>query len=101
MAKWRKTEVIPCKRETSFLKKKEEVSFILHLSLNREGRWGATDDIATSTVWLLFSSYGELRAKYNLTEPIPLQVEHVAVEFIVEPFRPSGPFLLPMKISVR
>ena len=30
---------------------------------------------------------GESLAKYNLTEPIPLQVEHVAVEFIVEPFR--------------
>ena len=33
------------------------------------------------------SSNGESLAKYNLTEPIPLQVEHVAVEFIVEPFR--------------
>ena len=29
---------------------------------------------------------------------IPLQVEHVAVEFIVEPFRPSGPCLRTMKI---
>ena len=25
-------------------------------------------------------------------EPIPLLVEHVAVDFIVEPFRPSGAF---------
>ena len=47
----------------------------------------------------LFSSLGESRAKYNPTEPIPLQVEHVAVEFIEEPFRPSGPFLLITKIS--
>ena len=39
-------------------------------------------------------SDGESRAKYNLVEPIPLQVEHVAVEFIVEPFRPFGPFIL-------
>ena len=34
-------------------------------------------------------------------EPIPLQVEHVAVEFIVEPFRSSGPFLLTMKVSTQ
>ena len=42
---------------------------------------------ATDPVWYrsLISSHGELRAKYNLTEPTPLQVEHVAVEFIVEP----------------
>ena len=50
------------------------------------------DRVETDPVWYgcLFSSHGESRAKYNLTEPIPLQVEHVAVEFIVEPFRPSG-----------
>ena len=50
---------------------------------------------ATDPVWYgcLFSSHGKLRAKYNLTEPVPLQVEQVVVEFIVEPFRPSGPFL--------
>ena len=30
--------------------------------------------------------------KYKLAEPIPVQVEHVAVEFIVEPFRQSDPF---------
>ena len=49
----------------------------------------------------LFSSHGGSRAKYNLTEPIPLQVEHVAVEFIEEPVRPSGPFLFTMKISTQ
>ena len=49
----------------------------------------------------LFSSHGESRAKYNLTEPIPLQVKHVTVEFIVEPFRPSGPFPRTMKISAQ
>ena len=38
------------------------------------------------------------RARYNLAETILLQVEHVAVEFIVEPFRPSGPCLGTMKI---
>ena len=37
-------------------------------------------------------------AKYNLAEPIPLHVEHVAVE-VVEPFRPSGPCLRTMKTS--
>ena len=56
---------------------------------------------ATDPVWhgCLLSSHGESRAKYNLTEPIPLQVEHVAVELIVEPFRQSGPFLCTMIIS--
>ena len=49
----------------------------------------------------VLSSHGESWAKYNLTEPIPLQVEHVAVEFIVEPFRPSGPCLPNMKISAQ
>ena len=49
---------------------------------------------ATDPVWYgcVLSSHGESRAKYNLTEPIPLQIEHVTVEFIVEPFRPSGPY---------
>ena len=58
---------------------------------------------ATDPVWYggLISSHGESRAKYNLTEPIPLQVKHVAVELIVESFRPSGPFLLTMKISAQ
>ena len=41
-----------------------------------------------------------LWAKYNLAEPIRLQVEHVAVEF-VEPLRPSGPCLRTMKISAQ
>ena len=49
----------------------------------------------------LFSSHGESRAMYNLTESIPVQVRHVAVEFIVEPFRPPGPFLWTMKVSVQ
>ena len=44
--------------------------------------------------------HGGSWAKYNLAEPIPLQVEHVAVEF-VEPFRPSGPCLRTMKISAQ
>ena len=53
-------------------------------------------------VWLcLFSSHGESWEKNILTEPILLQVEHVAVEFIVESFRPSGPCLRPMKISAQ
>ena len=52
-------------------------------------------------VCYLFSSHGELRAKYNLTEPIPLQVEHVAVEFVVETFHPSGPSLRTMKTSAQ
>ena len=49
----------------------------------------------TRTRW--FSSDGESRARYSLTEPIPLQVEHVAVEFIVEPFCSLGPSLRTMK----
>ena len=44
--------------------------------------------------------HGESWAKYNLAEPIPLQVEHVAVEF-GEPFRPSGPCLRTMKTSAQ
>ena len=55
----------------------------------------ATDPVRYGCV---LSSHGESRAKYKLAEPIPLQVEHVAVEF-VEPFRPSGPCLGTMKIS--
>ena len=58
------------------------------------------DRVVTDPVWYgcLFSSHGELWAKQNLIEPIPLQVEHMAVEFIVEPFHPSGPFVQTMKI---
>ena len=33
----------------------------------------------------LSSSHGESQVKYNLMEPIPLQVEHVAVEFTLLP----------------
>ena len=40
------------------------------------------------------SLHGESWAKYNLTEPIPLQVEHVAIEFIMEPFHPSATHLM-------
>ena len=49
----------------------------------------------------VLSSHGKSWAKYNLAEPIPLQVEHVAVEFIVEPFRPSNPCLRTTKISAQ
>ena len=59
---------------------------------------------ATDPVWygcLFSSSYGKSRARYNLTEPTPLQVVHVAVEFIVEPFCPSGLCLRTMKISAQ
>ena len=54
----------------------------------------------TDPVWYgcSLSSKGESWAKYNLAEPIPPQIEHVAVEFIVEPFRQSGPCLRTMKI---
>ena len=37
-----------------------------------------------------FQHNGESQARHNLTEPIPLQVEQVTIEFIVEPFCPSG-----------
>ena len=60
----------------------------LHLSLNRGGRWGTTDDFF----------YGDSRAKYTLTGPFVHQVEHVTVEFTMEPFRPSGPSLRTIKI---
>ena len=36
------------------------------------------------------SSHGDSREKYNLTEPIPLQVEHVAFGFVVEPLCPCS-----------
>ena len=49
----------------------------------------------------LISSYDESWARYNLMEPIPLQVKHAAVEFIIEPFCPSGPCLRTMKISAQ
>ena len=60
--------------------------------------WAVTDP-----VWYgcLFSSHGESQAKNNLTEPIPLQNKHVAVEFIMESFHPSGPFLWTVKISAQ
>ena len=59
--------------------------------------------VVTNSVWYgcCFSSYSESRARYNLMEPIPLQVEHAAIEFIVEPFHPSGPCLCTMKISTQ
>ena len=57
----------------------------------------------SGVVWYgcVLSSHGESWAKYNLTEPIPLQVKYGAFEFIVEPFRPSGPCLCTMKISAQ
>ena len=57
----------------------------------------------TDLVWYgcLLSSHGESWAKYILTEPIPLQVEDVAVEFVSESFCPSGPCLHTMKISTQ
>ena len=50
---------------------------------------------------MLVSSHVESRAMYNLTQPIPLRVEDVANDFIVEPFSPSGPCLQPMKIYAK
>ena len=46
-----------------------------------------------------FSSHGDSRARYDLMEPIPLQVEHMAVELVVEPIHQSGPRLWTMKTS--
>ena len=58
---------------------------------------------ATDSVWpgCLLSCHSDSRARYNLREPIPLQVEHVAVEFVLEPFRPSGPNPRTMKTSTQ
>ena len=111
-----------------------------HQSLNREGRWGTTDDFATSflyffprifddapvacltppswctaegavladpgddrsgMVWLLVFITWRAAGKVQSDGDIPVQVEHVAVEFVMEPFRPSGPFLRTMKISAQ
>ena len=58
----------------------------LRLSLDRRGRWGTIDD---------FAGFHHMVNQ----GPIPLQVEHVAVEFIVEPFRPSGSSFRSMKTS--
>ena len=53
--------------------------------------------------WLHWISYdqligchwnGDWRARYNLVEPIPVPVEHMAIEFVVEPFCLSGPSFL-------
>ena len=52
-----------------------------------------------SGLWLSF--HGDSRARYSLTEPILLQVEHVAVEFVLEPFRPFGPSLGTMNTFAR
>ena len=51
-------------------------------------------------VWLL-SCHVDSSARYNLTEPIPLQVEHVAVKFVVEPLRPPSPSLRTMRTSAK
>ena len=74
----------------------------LHPGVRRRARSLLTR-AATYRVWYgcLFSSHGKPRAKYNLTEPIPFQVDHVAVEFMMEPFRLIGPFTRSMKISAQ
>ena len=46
---------------------------------------------AEKTKLMTNNTSGESQARYNLTEPIPLQVEYVAVEFVMESFHPSGP----------
>ena len=46
-------------------------------------------------------SNGYSKVKYNLTKPIPLQVEHMRVVFIVESFHPSGPSLQTMTTSAQ
>ena len=51
--------------------------------------------------WLCVVIAWWVLSKYNLREPIPLQVDHVAVEFIVEPFRPSGPCLRTVKVYAK
>ena len=43
--------------------------------------------VHTTSVRVFCFSHGDSRAKYNLTEPVPLQLDQVAVEFVVEPFR--------------
>ena len=43
--------------------------------------------------------HGDSRAMYNLTKPIPLKVEHMAVESVMEPLCPSGPSLQTVKTS--
>ena len=58
--------------------------------------WWCTSNILYTFILVCSGKHGMVLAKYNLTEPIPLQVDHVAVEFIVQPFCPSGPFLLTM-----
>ena len=50
-------------------------------------------------IWCVVTAWWVL-GKEPPGEPIPLQVKHVAVEF-VEPFRPSGPCLRTMKISAQ
>ena len=57
----------------------------------------------TAAVWYgcWFSSRGDSRARYNPMEPIPLQVEHLAIKFVMVPFCPSGPSLWTMKTSVQ
>ena len=52
-------------------------------------------------VWLLVFITWRAAGKVQSDGDIPVQVEHVAVEFVMEPFRPSGPFLRTMKISAQ
>ena len=53
------------------------------------------NDPVWSGFWLAL--HDNSRARYTLTEPIPLQIEHVAAEFAVEPFRLSDPSIPTMK----
>ena len=70
-------------------------TFTLTYFLTAGGRWGTTDDFTTSFRYGMVAdfSHSDSRAKNNLTEPIPFQVEYMAVEFDVEPLRPPGPSL--------
>ena len=63
----------------------------------RVGRWRG--EVGSSDLTMLNSKsfHGTSRARYNLADHIPLQVEHVAVEFVMEPFRPSGHSLRTMR----
>ena len=71
--------------------------FHLYLSISCVSSWSFPAALSV----LVFSSQGESRAKYYLTEPTPVQVKHKAIEFIMEPFHPPGPFLQTMKMSAQ
>ena len=52
-----------------------------------------------SMVWLFFVMSWFLKGKVQPDKALSLQVEHVAVEFVAEPFCPSGHSLGTMKTS--